>query len=94
VQYGNLAVPARRGPHLPVERVDRDADLACVRVDVVALEAVFQVGQQGRLVQIVETGHVLDPIAGQRVGQQETLRTQANAASGQASDARGEGRVR
>ncbi len=34
-------------PHLPVERVDRDADLSSISVDVVAAEAVPQVGEKG-----------------------------------------------
>ena len=38
---------------LPIEWIDSDADLARVRVDVVAAEAVAKVVEQCRLVQVV-----------------------------------------
>ena len=60
--------------HLPVERVDGDADLTGVCVDMVALEPVAQVGEKGWLVQVVEARHVLDAVASERIREQQLLR--------------------
>jgi hypothetical protein len=59
---------------LPVERIDGDADLARVRVHVVALKAMADVVEERWLVEVVESSHVLHTILRQHVHKQQLLR--------------------
>ena len=63
----------QRLAHHPVERVDCDADLGSVGVDMVARKAVAQVVEERGLVQVVEPCHVVHALLWEGVHQVERL---------------------